>query len=672
MLTLGIHGNFTREHEDPDNFDLHDSAAAIIKDGEILAAIEEERLSRVKHTSAFPLRAIQYCLDQAGARLSDCDLIAYNQSEMSVAIETRSRFVKDPSLPRSFDRDFLARLLEERFGGSVAPRLRFCSHHVAHAWSSFFLSGFSRSLVVCLDGGGENAPGPDLSGLVGLFDGEELHVLREDAAAERSVGLWYRSAMALLGYRLFDEYKVMGLAPYGRPERFAQLVSSWFRLLPEGQFSLASADPTEFFMLAQGHGLLERARRRGEPLSQEHKDLACALQQSVEAVILHLVSHFQRQTAERSLCLAGGVAHNCSANGRLLYSGMFDRIFVQPASHDAGGALGAALHATKAEGGDIRPRKLRHVFLGTEATNDAADVRAELQSWGDLLVFEEVEEGIERRAAELLADGRVIGWVQGRSEFGPRALGNRSILADPRPAENKDRINYMVKKREGYRPFAPSVLQRSAGAFFELPEGETDLGFMTFVVKVKEEKRELLGAITHVDGTARIQTVCAETNPRYHKLIEAFGELTSVPIVLNTSFNNNAEPIVDSARDAVTCYLTTGIDALVIGDCLVSSKVDLAAHPERCLSLRVSMPPSKRIVGSFAPGAVEHAIGAVTPLPEPPTPCSQRMFRILSCLPHEGTLLSILGELGIPAPEHAAVAREALELWQGRCIFLHP
>jgi carbamoyltransferase len=687
MLTLGIHGNFTHEHQDPENVWLHDSAAAILRDGEIVAAIEEERLSRVKHTSAFPFRAIQHCLDAAGAKLSDCDLIAYNQSELSVAIETRTRFVKDPALPRRFDRAFLAQMLEDRFcdrfgdrsGGVDPARLRFCSHHVAHAWSAFALSGFSRSLVACFDGGGENAPGPDLSGLIGQFDGDSFHVLREDPAEQRSLGLWYRTAMALLGYRLFDEYKVMGLAPYGDPERFKSLAASWYQLLPDGGFSLATADPSAFFMTAHAFGLLEQARRKGEPLTQAHKDLACALQQALEKVILHIVTHFQAQTSERSLCLAGGVAHNCSANGRLLYSGMFDRIFVQPASHDAGGAIGAALHATSKAGGPIRPQQLRHVYLGTPIAGDRAVIHAELERWGSLLRFEEVDPkvggGIERRTAALLAAGNVVGWVQGRSEFGPRALGNRSILADPRPAANKDRINFMVKKREGYRPFAPSVLARSAASFFDLPAGETDLSFMTFVVTVQEDKRPLLGAITHTDGTARIQTVSEDTSPRYHRLIEEFATLTDIPMLLNTSFNNNAEPIVDSERDAIRCYLTTGIDTLVIGDFLVTSKVDLAAHPDECLALRVAMRPSQRIVRSFATagtGAVEYSIETATPIKEPPVACSAHMFRLLSALPHDGSVRETLQALGIPASDHAAIASEAFALWQARAIDLHP
>jgi carbamoyltransferase len=565
-------------------------------------------------------------------------------------------------------------MLQERFGGdSVAAKMTFCSHHIAHAQSAFLLSGFPSSLVVCLDGGGENAPGPDLSGLIGHFDGERFSVLCEHRAEERSIGLWYRTAMALLGYRLFDEYKVMGLAPYGRRETFEELASTWYRLLPEGEFSLASSDPMKFFLGAQSYGLVEQARRRGEPLTQTHKDLACALQQSVEKVIVHVVTHFREKTGERSLCLAGGVAQNSSANGRLLYSGLFDRIFVQPAAYDAGGALGAALHAT-IDARRIRPSRLRHVFLGTDATADARGVLAELESWSPLIQFEAVGDDLERRTAGLLAEGKVVGWVQGRSEFGPRALGNRSIVADPRPAGNKDRINAMIKKREGYRPFAPSVLEEQADRFFELPDRETDLGFMTFVVRVKEAQRGLLGATTHVDGTARVQTVSAGANPRFHRLIAEFGRLTGVPVLLNTSFNNHAEPIVESARDAVVGFLTTGLDALAIGRCLVYAKVDLASNPLPCLRLRVSMRPSRRLVRTFGcgPGAPRSAIEVAAPVKDPPISCSDAMFGILSSVPLGRTVLSISEGLGIPPSMHRDIAKEAFDLWQRRAIDLHP
>ena len=313
-----------------------------------------------------------------------------------------------------------------------------------------------------------------------------------------------------------------------------------------------------------------RPRRQHEPFAQIDRDAAASLQETLETIVLHVLAHHRAATGLRHLCLAGGVAHNCSMNGQILRSGLFGRVFVQPVAHDAGAALGAAQHAAFRHGQSGRTREpLTHVYLGPDLPPPTG-IEAVLSRWRHFLDFTR-EDDICRRAATLIAEGRVIGWVQGRSEFGPRALGNRSILADPRPARNKDRINAMVKKREGYRPFAPSVLRENAHLYFEIREDE-EFPFMIFVVGVRPEMRELLGAVTHVDGTARIHTVTRGTNDRYWRLIDSFRDLTGVPILLNTSFNNNAEPIVDSATDAIVTYLTTGLDDLVIGDYLVRKK----------------------------------------------------------------------------------------------------
>src|SRR5262249_1296171 len=281
-----------------------------------------------------------------------------------------------------------------------------------------------------------------------------------------------------------------------------------------------------------------------------------SLQETLEDIAFHTIRYYRQVTGQKRLCLAGGVAHNCTLNGKLLYSGLFDDVFIQPAAHDAGCALGSAMHAyLQAKGSLSRPR-LDHVFWGSDAGADD-EIESTLSRWTELVEFEKVD-NVAERAAQLLAGGSVIGWVQGRSEFGPRALGNRSILADPRPAENKRVINAMVKKREGYRPFAPSVPEEDAADIFVPPPMKT-APFMIFVVDVREHQRALLGAVTHVNGSARVQTVSRSTNARYHRLLAEFKALTGVPVLLNTSFNNNAEPIVDSVEDAVVCYLTTGL-----------------------------------------------------------------------------------------------------------------
>jgi carbamoyltransferase len=348
----------------------------------------------------------------------------------------------------------------------------------------------------------------------------------------KSLGVLYLEAIKYIGYASFDEYKVMGLAPYGDPERFLGLLRTSYALLPDGKYDLA-LDRID----ATLKPAVER-RAKGAPITQAHMDLAAGLQSALEEIVLHVLRHHQRASGHRRLCLAGGVAHNCTMNGKIARSGMFEEIFVQPAAHDAGCALGAALAVSVPDGAAPRPRRLSSVYWGRDVGDDRA-IRAELDRWSPWLTVERSAD-VARTAASLIAGGAVIGWVQGRSEFGPRALGHRSILADPRPAENKDRINRMVKKREAYRPFAPSVLEERAHEFFVLPQAASTLGFMVIVLEVREDRRELLGAITHVDGTARVQTVSRAASPRYWDVIHAFGELTGVPVLLNTSFNNNA------------------------------------------------------------------------------------------------------------------------------------
>ena len=374
----------------------------------------------------------------------------------------------------------------------------------------------------------------------------------------------------------------MGLAPYGDPARVRELFQSGYSLLPEGRFAIDARRCHE--------QVAAYSREPGGDFDQTHKDIAAALQESLEAIISHVAHHFQNLTGASNLCLAGGVAHNCSANGRLLYQNRFENVFVQPAAHDAGGAIGAALSAFYDLKG-FRAQTLEHVYWGPHL-GEPTTVQRSLNRWRGLVELEEHRE-IEKKAAALLSEGAVIGWQQGRSEFGPRALGNRSILADPRPPENKDVINAMIKKREAFRPFAPAVIEEAASTFFDLPPGVRSLPFMTFVVKVRPQYQGVLGAVTHVDGTARVQTVSKQTNPRFWKLIREFGDLTGIPVLLNTSFNNNAEPIVDSVDDGMTCYLTSKLDYLIADSYLVKRRPSpgLSAY----LDLIVELPAHVRV-----------------------------------------------------------------------------
>jgi carbamoyltransferase len=667
MLVLGIH-NFS-PNRDSDDLDpgwaYHDAAAVLVEDGRVLAAIEEERLNRVKHSNAFPTRAIRRCLEQAGVGLEDVDRIGVDFSEPNVDHYYLRRALENAAYPLGSGRSQVARLFEDDFGVDVSDRLRFIGHHRAHLWSAFLPSGFSRGLAVSIDGAGDYR-----SGAVATFEGGDLRILRE-FPTKKSLGFFYRESIALVGYSRFDEYKVMGLAPYGDPARYAEMFAQSYRLLPGGDYEVARGEA--LLRLATEAGLAQRARRKGEPFTQSHSDFAAALQQALERIVLHVLTHFQAETGARSLCLAGGVAHNCSLNGRIAYSGLFDDVWVQPAAHDAGNALGAALAVLHDEGVELAAPPMRHVYLGSDLP-DPDGVERALRSWGGLVTFERRDDVVEE-TARLLAGGAVVGWVQGRSEFGPRALGNRSILADPRPAENKDRINAMVKKREGYRPFAPSVQQERAGEFFELPGAAAEFPFMTFALRVREEARPLLGAITHVDGTARVQTVSEDANPRYWELLRAFDRLAGVPILLNTSFNNNAEPIVDSLDEAVTCFLTTGLDALVVGDYVVRERDDVAGVL-RYGALVPSLAATRKLVMHTDPcGARRHAVESTGNrfFGERSVPISADSFGVLWAADGVRPLAELLAERQITEPERARrVLEEMADLWSRRAVSLHP
>jgi carbamoyltransferase len=404
-------------------------------------------------------------------------------------------------------------------------------------------------------------------------------------------------------------------------------------------------------------------------------DVAASLQEALERIVLHVLAHFREATGQRRLCMAGGVAQNCSMNGKVLTSGLFERVFVQPVAHDAGCALGAALEASRRLLGDRSPAPsegaLTHLYLGS-GPEEQEPLATTLASWSSWIECERVTD-VHERAADLLARGHVVGWVQGRAEFGPRALGNRSILADPRPAENKDLINAMVKKREAFRPFAPAVLEEAAQEYFEVPEAaDRTLPFMIFVVKVREDRRALLGATTHVDGSARVQTVSRQTNERFWMLLRAFGERTGVPVLLNTSFNNNVEPIVDSAQDALACILTTEISHLIVGDYVVTKK---PRDPLACLDLVPSVPDYVRLTQRWqrdAAGAlvVEHA-ARTTYDASFAHPLSEALFGLLLRADNRTPLRELLRDA--PAmPSAESLAEELWELWSRRLTRLVP
>lgn len=663
MLILGFSGGHDLVNESRYMFDRicwHDAAAVLVEDGNILFAIEEERLNRIKHTNRMPVKAISACLASRNVHLKDIDAFSYYEQDVDDWL--RRELLGNPNQPRCLERvPFLQEQFRRALGGEVdADRFQFVHHHYSHAMSAFAVSGYESSLIITLDGAGDGNSGIVLN----MTPGQCEHLASLSAA--NSLGLFYLDVIAYLGYRLFDEYKVMGLAPYGDPERFRGVFRSFYTLLPNGEYEINRGNMLTWFSTLA-------PRRKGEPFSQEHKDIAAALQESLEALAFHVIKNYKEVTGQKNLCLAGGVAHNCTLNGKILRSGMFENVFVQPAAHDAGCALGAALFSyyqmTPAAG---KPAQINHVFWGTEVGGDDF-IRGQLGSWQGFLEFTR-EPDIVERAAQLLASDHVIGWVQGRSEFGPRALGNRSILADPRPAKNKNRINQLVKKREAYRPFAPSVVEEEAEKFFDVRAGRDPHGFMLFVVDVKKDKRSSLGAITHVDGTARVQVVSSETNEKFWRLIRAFGQKTGIPILLNTSFNNNVEPIVNSAEDAIVCFLTTGIDYLVIGDYLIKKK---ETSWQDYLSLSFSLPPhvflhhlkkvgdDGRLTDSFYlgvsyDGKVRHDI-------------TSGVAQVLSCANMGRTLKEVFSEHGLGEAEKAReVVASLIDLWSRRLIILKP
>lgn len=599
MYTLGLSGGFSAPDTDlvPDLVDwfFHDAAACVVKDGVLIAAAEEERFNRIKRTNKFPAHAIEACLMKAGISPAHIGAVGYYFRQDFVDQALNELYVENPTVPIRYSNDIITEEFQRQFDLELpAERLITVPHHVSHAISCFTRSGMTSALVLVMDGRGEEE-----SGTVFEASREGLRVLATYDIA-KSLGALYEYAIQVLGYRFGDEYKVMGLAPYGDPCTYAHVFRDLYSLQDNGDYSLhpksLGAHPLAASFLA--NGLLPR--RKGEVFSQQHKDYAAGLQIMLEDIVMHVLRYWRRAAGLTNLCFVGGVAQNSSLNGAILRSGMFREMFVHPASHDAGAAEGAALEAAQAFEGrlPIQPR-LRTANFGP-APGAVEEIGRKLDAWSPLIKYQRPND-IFDTAAHLLATGAVVGWVQGSSEFGPRALGNRSILADARPAENKARINAMVKKREGYRPFAPAVTAAAAATYFDLPDTKANYDFMSFVVRVREDRRKSLGAVTHVDGTARVQVVDPASSPGFHRLVERFGQVTGTPVVLNTSFNNNAEPIVQTVEDALTCFLTTEIDYLVIEDFLVergtsdSISLDhliLGLRPVTRLSKRSRIAPS--------------------------------------------------------------------------------
>ena len=553
----------------------HDSAAALFVDGALIAAAAEERFNRNKHTGDFPVGAISYCLAEAGLSLRDIDEIAHNFDYAPY----RAAYSLDPitaELYREvFSREATVAQVYRYLDGYPVGRVRHVNHHLAHAASAYFCSGWQECLVLVVDGMGEIHSASVYHARHG-----KLQNLCE-IPARNSIGILYSVVTLHLGFDFnADEYKVMGLAPYGNSERFRSFFEHAVELCEDGTIRIPvlhmnqSRDERENYLATRQNleDHLVKARHPNDEITDEHRDVAAALQECLDRVMLHVCGHFGRRTGLRRLALAGGVALNCTANGKLLQSGLFDAIFVQPAAGDDGSALGAAAFRA-AQNGGIRNVRIPVPFYGPayplskidKALEEFAD-RIEVARYASL-------EQTCAEAARLIAEGRVLGWYRGRMEFGPRALGHRSILADPGRLEMRDRINAMVKMREAFRPFAPAVTLQQADRWFDIAPG-TELPYMITTVNVHQECRRQLPAITHVNGSARLQTVSPKDNYEFHTLLEAVGKTTGREMVLNTSFNVKGQPIVNTPREAIETFLNTGIEFLFLEDSLVRRRAE--------------------------------------------------------------------------------------------------
>jgi carbamoyltransferase len=562
-----------------------DSAAAILSQGHIQAAAAEERFSRQKATGAFPVQAIEYCLARAGLTAKSLDYIAHNfdyaRREARVQFRIRAA-MSEAGHPTSAEYDEVyapesqIRLLDEHFPG-IGWDKKFVpvAHHLAHAASTFYPSGFDEALILVTDGMGELE-----STTIAVGSGHEIKVIKQ-VKALHSLGILYGVFTLYLGFFMnLDEYKVMGLAPYGNPRRYFDRLMELVNLRADGTYTVPVLfeNTTHEQRETYAGTLAVLADKFGPPrepdteLTQHHMDVAAALQAVLQTSLLHVLRHFKRETGQMNLCLAGGVALNCTANGVIHKSELFDKLFVQPAAGDDGTALGAALYVQHLQLPDARRERMTVPLWGPEFGADHIGEILNARSDCDVTHFDCFDD-LAPIVAERLGAGQILGWFQGRMEFGPRALGSRSILATPLDPHMRDRINRLVKQREEFRPFAPAVTAEAASRYFEIEPGEEKLyAHMLFVTQVRAPYRALLPAITHVDGSARVQTVACANDRRFWRLLEEFERVSGVPILVNTSFNVRGQPIVCTPTEAVETFLAAGLDALVIGDYLVTRK----------------------------------------------------------------------------------------------------
>jgi len=572
MLILGLNAHHA------------DSSAAIFKDGILLAATEEERFRRIKHWAGFPSEAIKFCLREAGATLRDVDYIAIGRDPRAKLFNKLCFLVKNPQFgftalqARLQNRQKIASIHEElqAIGGMrgeiLSSKIKNIEHHRSHLASAFFASPFAEAAVLSIDGSGDFT-----TTMIAVGRGNRLEVLGS-VDFPVSVGTIYTAFTQFLGFPHYgDEYKVMGLSPYGEP-RYVEQVRQIVRLREDGLFDWNARyfRPTKRGVISyQNHvpvvppifgpyfeEMFGPARQPGEELTQRHKDLAASVQRVTEEIILHILRCLQRRTGLKNICIAGGVAQNSVANGKVIGPTGFEQLYLPSASHDAGISMGSASYLYHQVLGQPRVAPVFSAYTGAQFSNEEIEAflrerQVKFSRLDDAELYDQV--------TDVLAQQGVVGWFTGRAEFGPRALGGRSVLADPRNPGAKELLNAKIKRRESFRPFAPSILREYVGDYFEKVE---EVPFMEKVFQIQPEKRSLIPAVTHVDGSGRLQTVMKDISPRYYALIERFRQKTGIPILLNTSFNEN-EPIVNTPAEALDCFLRTKMDLLVLENFIV-------------------------------------------------------------------------------------------------------
>jgi carbamoyltransferase len=547
-----------------------DSAAALIIDNQIMAAAAEERFTRIKATECLPVQSIQFCLQQANLTIQDIDYIAHGFCYDSI----KTYYQHDPfdqlKFNETYSRESLLNPLKKLYPFPEKKLIQ-VPHHLAHAASAFYLSGMQESLILVADGMGEAE-----SMTIALGDPHGMKVLAQ-IPASHSLGIFYSVFTLYLGFEFnLDEYKVMGLAAYGDKSRYFNEIMKMIHLKEHGMFTIP--------ILSQNHSLEEQEtyagtlknlvtilgdrREPGAEITQHHMDIAAALQATLETVLIHVLTWFKQKTGQNNLCMAGGVALNCTANGYIRKSRLFKNIFIQPASGDEGTALGAALHIMRSNMPEIHFQKMEMPFFGPQYDNHeiktiASQYGYQLKKFADFNI-------LAAETAKRIVQGQIVGFFQGRMELGPRALGNRSILADPRQDYMRHKINTIIKKREDFRPFAPAVIAEQAPEFFEIDEKNIlEYKHMVMLASVREPYKNILPAVIHINGTARVQTVFRSECPKLWEVINEFGKITKIPILLNTSFNVGGQPIVCTPLEAMETFATTELDSLVIGDYLL-------------------------------------------------------------------------------------------------------